>query len=127
MLRFILHITILVSVLFPREVMLFQHFCGGKLIHSELFEKTVTSCCQFSDGECDRCADEEIILSIDEFQTPQTLTVTSFPSPVTIVEHNNTQQDFHFNRFEQTLFASTCEPPVSSGKHRSILFQTFLL
>lgn len=127
MLRFILHITALTTLLIPiRELTIFQHFCHDKLIRSELFEKNTNDCCETSEESCDGCKNEEVTLSIDDFQSVTTPTVLSSTGLVTIITHNTRLGtcDIRSDRFLQP---SINDPPVRSGKHRSILLQTFLL
>lgn len=127
MLRFILHITALTSVLFPfREMTLYQHFCHDKLITSELFERTTDSCCETTEETCDGCKNEEITLSIDDFQSVQAPTIVSSTSLVTVLSYN-AQLDICGIHNDRSLQPSINDPPVRSGKHRSILLQTFLL
>ena len=126
MLRFILHITALTSVLFPfREMTVYQHFCHDKLITSELFERTTDSCCETTEESCDGCKNEEITLSIDDFQSVQAPNIVPSSSLVTIIAHN-TQLDTNDIQRDGLFQSSANDPPViSSGKHRSILLQTF--
>ncbi len=128
MLRFILHITALTTVLFPfREMTVYQHFCHEKLISSELFEKSTDTCCEVSEESCDGCENEEITLSIDDFQSVHAPNIVSSSSLVTIIAHN-TQLDTNDIQCEGLFQSSANDPPViRSGKHRSILLQTFLL
>lgn len=127
MLRFILHITALTSVLFPfREMTVYQHFCHDKLISTELFERTTDACCEMSEETCDGCENEEITLSIDDFQSVQAPGIAPSSSLVTIIAHN-TQLDTNDIQSDRLFQSSTNDPLVRSGKHRSILLQTFLL
>ena len=127
MLRFILHITALTTLLIPiRELTVFQHFCHDKLIRTELFEKNTDDCCETSEETCDGCKNEEITLSIDDFQSVQAPTIVSSTSLVTVISHNP-QLDICGIHNDRSLQPSINDPPVRSGKHRSILLQTFLL
>ncbi len=127
MLRFILHITALTTLLIPiRELTVFQHFCHDKLIRTELFEKNTDDCCETSEESCDGCKNEEVTLSIDDFQSVSTPTILSSTSLVSIITHN-TQLDISNIQSDRFLQPSINDPPARSGKHRSILLQTFLL
>lgn len=127
MLRFVLHITVLTSMFFPiREMTVYQHFCHDKLIRTELFEKNTNDCCKTDEEACDGCKNEEVILSIDEFQSVAAPTIASSTSLVSVITHN-TQLNFGGIHEDRFLQPSTNDPPVRSGKHRSILLQTFLL
>lgn len=127
MIKFILHITALTSMLIPfRELTIFQHFCHDKLIRSELFEKNTYDCCETSEESCDSCRNDEVTLSIDDFLSVSAPTILSSTSLVSIITHN-TQLDISNIHSDPLLQPSINDPPARSGKHRSILLQTFLL
>ena len=127
MLRLILHITVLITMLFPlREITLFQHFCGIKLIHFELLESTSASCCGVSDESCSGCKDVDIILSIDEFQAPQiTITIPNLGVAQSIAYRP--EINVQVSNSGYSTFFLYRDPPVKSGKRLSILNQSFLL
>jgi hypothetical protein len=127
MLRFILHTIALTTLLVPiRELTVFQHFCHDKLIRSELFEKNTHQCCETTEESCDGCKNEEVTLAIDDFQSASTPTIVSATNLVLLVIHN-TQLSIIEELRDHVLQPSINDPPVRSGKHRSILLQTFLL
>ena len=127
MLRLVLHITMLTTMLFPiREITLFRHLCGNKLVSFELLERTVVACCGDAEESCGGCKNEETNLSIDNFQAPQGITAVHELSFLYNIEYS-AQGSTHNSLCNQILFASNREPPVRSGKHLSILNRSILL
>lgn len=123
----ILHIAVLIIVLLPTQgVVLFQHFCGGQLINFEFFEKQSHSCCNEQDEPCGSCEDQEVLWETDEYHSAK----TSTPQPhLAVVASLQLVEGYEFPQFAINLNIPTHYqyPPGWSGRHKSILHQSFLL
>ncbi|MFY0654345.1 MAG: hypothetical protein JXQ96_20075 [Cyclobacteriaceae bacterium] len=124
----ILYIAMLITATFSSQgISLFKHFCEGKIVSLALYEEQSHSCCDDHKGLCDRCEDQKTVWSLDDFNIESTY--LNFKAAELDINQTNA---FNLNPtgafvLLEYVFEISRAPLVWSGRHRSILHQSFLL